>query len=114
MPSQDFWKAALRGCPGWMRKGAYALIGYVVLNLVAGALRGVVLNAPMTLTAPAAAAGLMAFHGVAFAVLYSRLRLGPLRIARCAAGHEAPPLAAFCPTCGRPVPSAETPRDGIP
>lgn len=25
---RDFWKAALRGCPGWMRTGLWAVIGF--------------------------------------------------------------------------------------
>jgi hypothetical protein len=110
VPSQDFWKAALRGCPDWMRWSVYGLFGYVLLNVGGGVLRGAAPTAPTPLTMSASAAGLMAFHGVAFAILYSRLRLGPPRVVRCAAGHEAPPLATFCPTCGRPLPPRGDPQ----
>src|SRR5512138_3050922 len=30
----DFWRAALRGCPGWVKPGAYVLIAYTVLNFM--------------------------------------------------------------------------------
>ena len=31
---KDFWKIALSGCPGWMKKALYLLMGYAVLNFI--------------------------------------------------------------------------------
>jgi hypothetical protein len=107
-PAQDFWKAALRGCPDWMRRGFYALFGYFLLN-VAVSLATERWSRP-GLWPPAGSAGLMVFYAIAVAVLYSRLAAGPIRPGRCAGGHEVPPPARFCPACGRPV----TPTDGVP
>src|ERR1700757_3316875 len=28
---RDLWKAALRGCPAWMRTGLWVVIGFVIL-----------------------------------------------------------------------------------
>jgi hypothetical protein len=48
-PLMDYWKAALRGCPAWMRYALYALFAYAVLNFVLS----------MTMPSPKAGSGLM-------------------------------------------------------
>lgn len=32
----DFWKAIFRGCPSWVRRGAYILFPYVIINFFVG------------------------------------------------------------------------------
>ena len=32
--AEDFWKAALRGCPAWMRRTVYFFGAYAMLNFV--------------------------------------------------------------------------------
>jgi len=34
VPRRDLWKAALRGCRGWMRYGVYGLFGYAMINFL--------------------------------------------------------------------------------
>src|SRR5215831_7309479 len=37
----DFWKAIFRGCPPWVRRGAYILFPYAIVNFFAGIALGV-------------------------------------------------------------------------
>ncbi len=30
----DYWKVALRGCPGWMKKMTYGFFGYAIVNFI--------------------------------------------------------------------------------
>jgi hypothetical protein len=104
-----FWKAALRGCPPWMRGLTYALFAYAMVNFgyfflttaVAG--RG---HAPL---ADAATRRLfsghwMAFYAAAMSALYSSARIPSLDATRrCTQGHPVGPSASFCEECGAPV-----------
>ncbi|MDY3555563.1 zinc ribbon domain-containing protein [Gemmata sp. JC717] len=106
---KDFWKAALRGCPDWMRCLTYGFFGYAVVNFLLfmaaappkGAGGGA--NAP-----PEVFRGFsghwMAFYSAAAAILYSALavsRSDPAR--RCPNGHPVPPSASFCEACGASI-----------
>ncbi len=73
----DFWKVALSGCPPWMRKALYVLVGYAVCNFIVQILtttRGV---QTMSDAPPAVIRGFsghwMVFYCTAFCVLYSSL-----------------------------------------
>jgi len=80
VPRKDFWKAALRGCPPWMRYGAFGLFCYALLSfaffmLTSGTARNS--NGPMPWAVVRAFSGhWMIFYGAAFAILYSFVRCG--------------------------------------
>jgi hypothetical protein len=112
---KDFWKAALRGCPNWMRWLTYGFFWYAAVNFVVfmafapripkGAGGGA--NAP-----PAVFRGFsghwMAFYSAAAAILYSAIAVAnsdPAR--RCPNGHPVSPLANYCESCGQAVIDAE-------
>lgn len=102
---KDIWKAALRGCPLWMRYSVYFFFGYALLNFVL-----VSIGAPRSggnLSGVQGVRGItghaMAFYSVFAAVLYSAARLWGQPGRRCPEGHPAGPLAKFCDQCGRPV-----------
>ena len=106
---KDFWKVALAGCPTWMRRGLYVLFGYAVLNFVLFIIATAGQHGRSTGDAsPTVIRGFsghwMVFYGVAFAVLYSRIRSPQLyRDRKCPQGHAVAPLARFCPECGSAV-----------
>jgi hypothetical protein len=106
---KDFWKAALRGCPDWMRRLTYGFVAYAVVNFVLfiaiapaqGGGGGV--NAP-----PAVFRGFsghwMAFYSAAAAILYSAIAVAKLDPARrCPNGHPVSPSADFCESCGAAI-----------
>jgi hypothetical protein len=110
---KDFWKAALRGCPKWMRWLTYGFFGYAVVNFLLfmavapprGGGGGA--NAP-----PEVFRGFsghwMAFYSAAAAILYSAIavsRLDPAR--RCPNGHPVSPSTSFCQACGAAIAEQE-------
>jgi len=104
---KDIWKAALRGCPLWMQRAQYFVVGYAffsafVLPFVYG---GGMSSASNTARAMSAIA--LTFYAVATCVLYSATRAGRFdQSRRCANGHRVTPLAKYCDECGAPVVSA--------
>jgi hypothetical protein len=109
---KDFWKAALRGCPDWMRWLTYGFLGYAIINFllfvalaqprVAGGA-----NAP-----PQVFRGFsghwMAFYSAAAAILYSAIVVARSDTARrCPNGHPVLPSAKFCEQCGAAVAEQE-------
>jgi hypothetical protein len=100
---RDFWKAALGGCPFWMRRGLWILCGY-------GYLIGAVFliktqghggDAHPTFSMACLLGILMTFYAISFAVLYSALHSPFLLLQRkCALGHIVSPMDRFCPRCG--------------
>lgn len=111
----DFWKIALAGCPPWMRRAGYVLIGYAILNFIL-----FIASAPGQLEQPGDEARpsmvrgfsghWMIFYGAAFAILYSRIH-APRDVIerRCPRGHAASPTDRFCSECGYAFPD-EGPR----
>jgi hypothetical protein len=101
---KDFWKAALRGCPTWMRYGVWVVFGYSWLGFL---LIAVLSHGKLDSNqgpSPVMSAVLMTFYGVAFAINYSALHVEELDSARrCMNGHELRPLAKFCDECGAPA-----------
>ena len=74
--SDDFWKAALRGCPHWMKFSLCGLIGYGVLSFFLFAAN----SEPLKRSGPTgrttgAYSTLIVFYAIAFAVLYSARRI---------------------------------------
>lgn len=110
---KDFWKAALRGCPKWMRWLTYGFFGYAIVNfllfLAVAPLKGAEGGAN---TPPEVFRGFsghwIAFYSAAAAILYSGIvvsRLDPAR--RCPNGHPLSPAARFCEACGVAVPEQD-------
>ena len=105
----DFWKAALRGCPDWMRKMTYGFFGYAVVNFIIFIFLTV--NHPGSHSNEAAPVTLrgfsghwMAFYSIALAALYSSTRIKETDTERrCLNDHLMAPLAKFCEECGAPV-----------
>ena|ERR1700693_608052 len=106
---KDIWKAALRGCPLWMQRAQYIVLGYAffaafVLPFVYGGGMNSASN-----TARAMSATALTFYAIATCVLYSATRADRFdRSRRCANGHRVEPLAKYCDECGAPVVSASS------
>jgi hypothetical protein len=104
---RDLWKAALRGCPPWMKYMVYGFFGYAMLNFVV-----FLANAPPQGGSgpmpPIVVRGFsghgMAFYSAAMALLYSAAHVKDRDAGRrCPQGHTVGPLAQFCEQCGQPV-----------
>jgi hypothetical protein len=99
----EFWKAAFRGCPTWMRIGVYVLGGYAVLNFIlfiATARQYPKNEVPDVVNYRGFSGHWMLFYYVASATLYSAIRLGGVSQPRCRNGHEVSPFANYCDVCG--------------
>ena len=113
---RDFWKAALRGCPSWMKWLTYGLFVYAVVNFTYFLITTVSIAKRSILPEVAVLRGFsghwMAFYAAAMSVLYSGTRVPSLDAARrCPQGHPVDPLAKFCDQCGSPVGSPPRPPD---
>lgn len=100
---RDDWRAALRGCPRWMKN---VTIGFFVYALVNFAIFLFLTANKDTRTAElrAFSGNWMFFYAAAIAVLYSAMHPGVLeQSGRCLGGHRVPPLATYCEQCGAPV-----------
>lgn len=109
VPKNDWWKAALRRFPGWMRYATYGFFGYALVNFLIFVLAGgeSESSGPMP---PAVVRGFsghwMIFYWAAFGLLYSYTQVGWKSVVRsCMAGHEIGSLATFCEQCGQSVPA---------
>jgi hypothetical protein len=101
---RDFWKAALRGCPDWMRNALWIVVGgafalFVVLLLWKRNSREalyVVVLFPIT------------FYAVSFCAMYSFIQAEKQDLLhRCLNGHAISALAKFCEECGAPAATQE-------
>ena len=115
---KDFWKAALRGCPPWMRGLSYGFFAYALVNFAyfiittagAGAKHS---GAPDAATLRGFSGHWMAFYSAAMSILYSSTRIATLDQRRqCTQGHPVGPVAKFCEQCGSPVGSPVPPGTG--
>jgi hypothetical protein len=101
---KDVWRAALRGCPQWMRRtvwiiAGYAWVGCFALPFLYG---GGMDSAPNK--ARSMSGGLLIFYLIPAAVLYSATKIQHFDDSRrCLNGHCVSPLAKFCEECGAPV-----------
>ncbi len=112
-PYRDFWRAAFRGCPDWMRKGVnafgiYAAVNFILFVFVAPS-GGRVVGEP---TPPAVIRGFsghwMFFYAVFFATFCSAHIVSlrdPAR--RCSNGHPVRPSAIYCERCGALIQDAD-------
>lgn len=101
---KDLWRAALRGCPPWMRRAVYIIFGYAWVGFfVLPFLYGGGMNS-LPNTARVMSAGLLTFYLIPTAVLYSATQVRRSdESRRCLNGHPMPPLAKYCAECGAPL-----------
>jgi hypothetical protein len=97
---RDLWKAALRGCPRWMRTGLWVVIGFdfamFFLPFLWGSDPG---RSPASFVVFPAS-----FYAISFLVLYSLLLVEKIDAeSRCLNGHRISPLAKYCEECGAPA-----------
>lgn len=92
---KDRWRAALRGCPPWMKTTLWIVIGVAFVSFFISGWRD-----PANFT-PLFPVG---FYAASFCLMYSWLNVGkfdPNR--RCTNGHTVSSLAKFCEECGAPA-----------
>jgi hypothetical protein len=110
---RDFWQAALRGCPPWMKYMVGGFFAYAILNFIiffVAAPRETGPNLIPVSVVRGFSGHWMAFYSAALAVLYSAGHVSYRdKAGRCLNGHAVGPLAQFCEQCGQPV--AELPSD---
>ena len=97
---KDIWKAALRGCPQWMRTTLWIVIGAVFalffLSILSGRNQGS--------TSPAFVHFPITFYSISFCTMYSLINVEDFDASRrCLNGHRISPLAKFCDECGAPA-----------
>jgi len=101
---KDIWRAALRGCPQWMRRAVwvifgYAWVGFFALPFLYGGGMDSEANKARMLSGT-----LLIFYLIPVAVLYSATQVTRFdENRRCLNGHPVSPLAKFCEECGAPV-----------
>lgn len=106
---KDFWKAALRGCPQWMKWltigfFAYAFINFAYFFAVTAASNTPKSGPPDATTLRGFSGHWMAFYSAAMSVLYSSTRIPTMEAARkCIQGHQVGSSAKFCEECGSPI-----------
>jgi hypothetical protein len=97
---KDLWKAALRGCPPWMKTGLWVLVGLIFVLFFLPTLLGVSPDNSnrVFLLFP------VAFYSISFCVMYSLIHVEKFDEGRrCLNGHRISPLAKFCEECGAPA-----------
>lgn len=101
---KDIWRAALRGCPTWMRRAVWIIFGYAWVGFFA---LPFLYGGGMSSAANGARVGsatFLIFYLVPLAVLYSATQVQHFDNGkRCLNGHTVSPLAKFCEECGAPV-----------
>jgi hypothetical protein len=104
---KDLWRAALRGCPTWMRWMTYGFFGYAAVNFILFIFMVPGRHASPD-TPPIVLRGFsghwMAFYSAAVAIFYSARHAEEHdQGRRCPSGHQVGPLARYCEECGRQV-----------
>jgi hypothetical protein len=110
-PQKDYWKAALRACPTWMRNMAYFFFGYAILNfcifIISDSLSGgAAKNHGDTLSREVRgfSGHWMIFYSMAMAILYSAIHVEENDdTRRCINGHPVSPSANYCEKCGATI-----------
>jgi hypothetical protein len=97
---KDLWKAALRGCPPWMRSILWVLEGTVMA----------ITFLPVIWKGRPGDDGFIlfpsTFYAVSFCTMYSMINVDSFDARRrCLNGHAISPLAKFCEECGAPAAS---------
>jgi hypothetical protein len=112
---KDLWRAALRGCPVWMRRLVWIVAGYAMVNFAIFAYQMTGAKPTSQETPDEVWRGFsghwMVFYSMAMAIFYSALRIRDHDSQRrCLAGHPASPSAQFCDQCGQPIREGESLR----
>jgi hypothetical protein len=98
---RDYWKAALRGCPQWLKYLPAFLLAYAILFATIHGSSGVLGSAPKVQEGCAFG---MAIYAISLAILYSALQVQDVnRVGKCLNGHQVPADAKFCEECGAQV-----------
>lgn len=104
---KDFRKAALRGCPQWMRWMTYGFLGYAIINFItfiAFSDKGGSGSDTPAAVFRGFSGHWMAFYSAALAVLYSASQVRERDAARrCPNGHPVSPAAQYCEECGERI-----------
>ena len=107
---RDFRKAALRGCPDWMRKMTYGFFAYAIVNFAIFMFStmkhpGSNSGEPTSAVLRGFSGHWMAFYSAALSTLYSATRAKEVDASRrCQNGHLVSLLAKYCEECGSLVP----------
>jgi hypothetical protein len=97
---KDLWKAALRGCPRWMRTGLWIVEG----GVMAVTFLPVVLGRASAPSEGGFTLFPIVFYAASFCTMYSIIQVDEFDASRrCLNGHAIPPLAKFCDECGSPA-----------
>jgi hypothetical protein len=103
---RDYWKAALSGCPAWMRYATYgffiyALVNFILFAAVAPTGRQIGGGAPPSSVWHGFSGHWMAFYAAGLAVLTAAYRRGLSNLEqKCPNGHVIGFADKFCATCG--------------
>jgi hypothetical protein len=101
---KDTWRAALRGCPQWMRRvvwvmSGYAWVGFFALPFLYGGGMDSEANKARSMSGI-----LLMFYLLPVAILYSATQIARSdESRRCLNGHRVSSLAKFCEECGAPL-----------
>jgi hypothetical protein len=112
---RDIWRAALRGCPQWVRGLVWAILGYAWIGFIAlPLLYGGGMHSE-TNQARSMSAMLLVFYVVPVSVLYSATQVPRFNERRrCSNGHPVSPLAKFCEQCGARLAASNAPLQNNP
>lgn len=104
---KDFWKAALRECPLWLRYLVYGSFIYTFLQFFVFIYFSTgqgTHSATDPVSLRSFSAGWMVFYSVAFASLYSGIKIMKRTdVRKCMNGHVVSDLANYCEVCGASV-----------
>lgn len=98
----NFWKVILRGCPPWMRLGAYILFPYAMINFFVSV--ALIESGGEVNDLRLFSGHWMVFYYIAGAMLWSARSLWDEANRQCPQGHPAAPFASFCEQCGAKLP----------
>jgi hypothetical protein len=99
---KDFWKAALRACPAWMKYMTFLFFIYAIINFISSFVFAV--NSDSSNNFKTFSGHWMAFYSIAFAVLYSALHADEYdSLRKCPNGHKTTSFAKYCDECGAKI-----------
>ena len=111
VPKNEFWKASLRGCPGWMKIFAYIQFTYSFINFFLVFILQTSGEIPEPtdklnpLNLRVFSGVWMAFYAMGWATLFSAIRILPVlgKVRKCLSGHPASETETICQVCGSPI-----------
>lgn len=101
---KDMWKAALRGCPNWMRYLLFAIFGYAILSFFGFIFFSFDSGDNEASTIRGFSGHWLIFYFAAYAILHSYSNVSKNdTIRRCQNMHPAEPAEKYCSECGAHV-----------